>query len=144
MGDFYLRCWAEPAPESVFPCSVPNSDRRWRVRACSPVPEVELGSETSAGGGAHTLLPGRGSLWAWQCPSHEQQAQETVNYYSFSPQQGSVRNLSHSLCLSACWECLLSFFGATDRNSPLLPVTHLEDKWIDMLVNALTSELAGF
>lgn len=58
--------------------------------------------QPSAGGGA-----GRLGLAPGSAPPRAQPDQEAANYYSFSPLQGSLRNLSHSLCLSACWECLL-------------------------------------
>lgn len=74
------------------------------------------GSRRAAGWGS---APG-------SAPQRDHPAQGAVNYYPYSPEQGSVRNLSHSLCLSACWECLLSFLGAADRNTPLLSDTHLE------------------
>lgn len=35
---------------------------------------------------------------------------------------------------------VFTFFGAADRNAPLLPVTHLEDQESDILVNALLSD----
>lgn len=95
------------------------------------------------GGGAHAAHLNVAGALLLAVPLHAQghQAQEAVNYYSFLPPQGSVRNLSHSLRLSACWECLLSFLGAAERNTPLLLVTYLEEKRIDILVNVLTTEL---
>lgn len=113
------------SPLSVIDSQIPTVRKG---RAHSPVAEV---GAKCGGGAARGSARSQLGLCAWQGPSARSPAQGAVNYYPYSPEQGSVRNLSHSLCLSACWECLLSFLGAADRNTPLLSDTHLET-WIDI------------
>lgn len=110
--------------ESLLSCSATDSQIPtvpWKGRAPSPVVEVRAksGGVTAQGSARLSSAPG-------SAPPQDHQAPEAVNYYPLSPDQGRVRNLSHSLSLSACWECLLSFLGAADRNAPLLSDTHRE------------------
>ena len=117
-------CWAELASETVLPCWVTKCRK---ISAHSPVLEVPAKSRRR---GATAYLSTAGAPRRQAVLLHTQQghqAQEAVNYYFFPPPQGTVRNLSHSQCLRACWECLLFFLGSADRNTPLLLVTHFEN-----------------